>query len=482
MAAMASIPKSSGKLVRKAVSRWNAKCEEAVRERNRAFRRLKRTHNFQHLIDYKQAQAVVRRSIRQRKRTYWRDYCSSIGSTININDVWGMIKKMEGYRREWNYPILSDGEQLAISNLEKAEMMVKTMSKVHSSSNLSEEERRGREETRSLYTEIIQKKDKIEDKCNVPFTLRELRNALDKCKNSAPGKDEICYSMLRHLSETGIQKVLNVFNKVWEEEKIPAGWKEAVIVPIRKPGKDASNPANYRPIALTSHLGKLMERLVNGRIMHFIEERGVMTSCQSGFRKGRSSIDSVLCLEDEIRKAQVKKETVVAVFLDVEKAYDMLWVEGLLIKMHMLGIGGNMFNWMMDFLNNRSIQVKIGKETSRRCLVENGTPQGSVISPLLFNIMINDVFANVQPRIGRSLFADDGSLWKRGKNVKYTLKKVQEALTLVEDWGRKWGFRFSIEKTKVMFFTQKKIDESIKLELYGRNLERVKSLKFLGGV
>ncbi len=162
-----------------------------------------------------------------------------------------------------------------------------------------------------------------------------------------------------------------------------------------------------------------MERLVNGRIMHFIEERGVMTSCQSGFRKGRSTIDSVICLEDEIRKAQVKKETVVAVFLDVEKAYDMLWVEGLLIKMHMLGIGGNMFNWVMDFLNNRSIQVKIGKETSRRCLVENGTPQGSVISPLLFNIMINDILANVQPGIGRSLFADDGSQWKRGKNVKY---------------------------------------------------------------
>lgn len=134
---------------------------------------------------------------------------------------------------------------------------------------------------------------------------------------------KICHSMLRHLSDKGIQKVLNIF-KVWEEGKIPAGWKEAAIVPIRKPGKDASNPANYRPIALTSHLGKFMERLVNGRLMHFIEERGLMASCQSSFRKGRSIIDSIICLEDEIRKAQT---------------YDMLWVEGLLIKMHMLGIG-----------------------------------------------------------------------------------------------------------------------------------------------
>ena len=79
--------------------------------------------------------------------------------------------------------------------------------------------------------------------------------------------------------------------------------------------------------------------------------------------------------------------------------------------------------------------------------------------------MINDIFSNVEPGIGKSLFADDGSLWRRRKNVQYSLKKIQETLTLVEDWGKKWGFRFSIEKTKVMFFTRKKIDESLKLKM-----------------
>ena len=172
MAAMVSIPKSSGKLVRKAVPWWNINCEEVVRERNRAFRRLKRTHHFQHLIDYKQAQAVVRRTIRQRKRAYWRVFISSIGSTTNINYIWGMVKKIVGNRREWSYPILSSGDQLAISNLEKAEMMVNTFSKVHSFNNLSDEEKRSRGETRSRYAEFIQKKDKSEDKYNIPFTLR----------------------------------------------------------------------------------------------------------------------------------------------------------------------------------------------------------------------------------------------------------------------------------------------------------------------
>ena len=101
-------------------------------------------------------------------------------------------------------------------------------------------------------------------------------------------------------------------------------------------------------------------RVSENRGINILNKRGVMANCQSGFRKGRCTIDSVICLEDEIRKAQVKTENVVAVFLDVEKSYGILWVEGLLIKMHMLEIGGNMFNWVMDFLNNRSIQAKIG--------------------------------------------------------------------------------------------------------------------------
>ena len=121
----------------------------------------------------------------------------------------------------------------------------------------------------------------------------------------------------------------------------------------------------------------------------------------------------------------------------------------------------------------------MGPEISKRIVVENGTPQGSVVSPLLFNIMINDIFSNVQPGIGRSLFADDSSLWKRGKNVKHIVKKLQESITQVEEWGKKWGLRFSMEKTKTMFFTRKKIDEEIKVRLYDKNVERVKSFKYL---
>ena len=122
----------------------------------------------------------------------------------------------------------------------------------------------------------------------------------------------------------------------------------------------------------------------------------MITNYQSGFRKGRNTMDAIMRLGTEVRKAQENKETVIAVFFDIEKAYDMMWKEGLMIKLHMMGVGGKTFNWIKDFLDGRTIQVRIGSEISNQFDVQNGTPQGSVISPLLFSIMINDIFVKFQ--------------------------------------------------------------------------------------
>lgn len=86
---------------------------------------------------------------------------------------------------------------------------------------------------------------------------------------------------------------------------------------------------------------------------------------------------------------------------------------------------------------------------SNQYTVENGTPQGSVVSPLLFIIMINNIFLKIPVDIGRSLFADDGALWKRGRNMDYVVGKVQGAVDKVVEWGKEWGCRFSVEKPKV---------------------------------
>lgn len=103
-----------------------------------------------------------------------------------------------------------------------------------------------------------------------------------------------------------------------------------------------------------------MERILTKRLDYYIEKNGLISPHQSGFRKGRGTMDSVLCLKSVIRKAQSNKENVIAVFIDIEKAYDILWKEGLLIKLNKLGLSGKLYNWVLDFMNRRTIEVKVG--------------------------------------------------------------------------------------------------------------------------
>ncbi len=117
--------------------------------------------------------------------------------------------------------------------------------------------------------------------------------AIKRAKHTSPGKDQVCYLMLKQLGKESLVKLFEVYNKIWTEGKLPSIWKEAVVIPIRKPGKDPTNPTSYRPIALTSNLCKIMERMIADRLTYVLEKRGLLANCQSGFRKGRSTIVKV---------------------------------------------------------------------------------------------------------------------------------------------------------------------------------------------
>ena len=166
---------------------------------------------------------------------------------------------MRGIRREWQYPVLKMGEEAAGSDEEKAEMIAKALTQIHSSDNLTGEGKRGREVTRSAYPGVLERREENNS------TMEEMKRAIMRSGLTSPGKDEICYVRLKHLGVLASMKLLGFYNKVWAVGKLPTGWKDAVIIPIRKPGKDPSNSKNYTPIALTSHIGKIMERIITER-------------------------------------------------------------------------------------------------------------------------------------------------------------------------------------------------------------------------
>ena len=268
---------------------------------------------------------------------------------------------------------------------------------------------------------------------------------------------------------------------MWETGKFPESWELATIIPIPKPGKDHTEPTNYRPIALTSCLCKTLERMINARLVWYLEINNLISPVQSGFRSERSTDDILVRLETFIRDAFVKKEHVVAVFFDLKKAYDTTWKYGILRDLHELGVKGRLANFLESFLAERSFQVRVGSTLSDTFRLSQGVPQGSILSTTLFNIKINSIMNCLDPKTDGSLYVDDFCMCYRSKSMRTIERHLQQCINRIEDWALHNGFKFSKSKTQCVHFCQlRKVHDDPELYLYGSLIPVVEDFKFLG--
>ena len=185
-------------------------------------------------------------------------------------------------------------------------------------------------------------------------------------------------------------------------------------------------------------------------------------------------------LADEVHKAINNKQFTLSVMIDLEKAFDLVWHQGLLYKMGTLGLRGNVLKFVEDFLKDRSIQVRVGAVMSSTYFLQNGTPQGSVLSPLLFIIMINDLPESTNG-VKLALLADDSSMWKSGPNVSALSRDVQRYLTETAKFFEEWGFKIAVNKTVAILFTRSKhIPTDVILKINDVTIKIEKTVKFLG--
>ena len=360
-----------------------------------------------------------------------------------------------------------------------AEELAKTLSKNSSSTNYN-----------STFTKIKQQSEKQnieftstqEENYNHPFTTAELENSISDLSFTAAGPDGVLNEILSHLPQNSKTLLLQIFNAIWKNGTFPDEWSKAIVIPVPKPGKNHQDASNYRPIALTSCICKLMEKLVNKRLIWYLEREEKLSRYQCGFRKTRSTLDHLVRLESFIREAFINKEHVTAVFFDLEKAFDTTWKHGILKDLHDLGLRGNLPEFIKNFLNHRSFQVKVGSQLSCSHEQEEGVPQGSVLSPILFEIKINSITKILKDNIDCSLYVDDFLICYRSKdNMDTTEQQLQHQLDKLENWANQNGFKFSPTKTKTVHFCLKtscvKIPE---LKIYNENIQSEKQARFLG--
>ena len=204
--------------------------------------------------------------------------------------------------------------------------------------------------------------------------MAELSTAISKLSSStAFGPDQIAYPLLKHLPEPAQLLLLSLFYRSWYCHTFPSCWKLTTIIPILKLGKPTFSPPSFRPISLTSCISKLFERLI---LSFHHESNHLLSTCQAGFRPGRSSFDQILTLSQSIWDGFQKKkppDRTILAFVDFSKAFDSVWHSALFHKLS-LKLPPCFVLWVRSFLSDRRAKVQVGGSHSRTFRIRRAIP------------------------------------------------------------------------------------------------------------
>ena len=283
---------------------------------------------------------------------------------------------------------------------------------------------------------------------NITVTDNEILSLIRGLNPSkAHGCDDVSARMITICGDSLVLPLTLIFNNILKTGIYPNSWKLANITPIHKKG-DKQLIQNYRPISLLSLFGKIFEKIIFNQLYNYLVTNNLITSNQSGFRPGDSTVNQLLHFVNDIHKSSDLYGSLEtrAVFLDISKAFDKVWHKGLIFKLKQNGISGPLLNVLTNYLSNRMQRVVVNGSQSNFLPIESGVPQGSVLGPLLFLVFINDLQKNIQSKI--KFFADDTMLFSTVHDPDISASDLNHDLQVISKWAFQWKLSFNPDPTK----------------------------------
>lgn len=321
-----------------------------------------------------------------------------------------------------------------------------------------------------------------------PITKEEIFGACQKLKNNkASAYDLIRNEMIKTAFPFLSSLLVRLFNNILSSGQFPAVWTDGIIIPVHKHG-DCLEPNNYRGITLSSCLGKLFCHVLNNRIQNYLESQSFLKPEQAGFRHNFRTSDHIFVLKTIVDKYVQNCKNgskLYACFIDLRKAFDTVWHEGLFFKLQKAGIDGNVYKLLKSMYTNAYSRVRCKHVLSNPIHMSKGVHQGNILSPILFNIFINDIgnrmYTNDAPllhdsKINHLLYADDLLLLSTSPHeLQYNIDRVSE-------FCRDWGLSINIDKSKIMLFSKsgRLKKETHPFIIGNKILEYVNQYKYLG--
>ena len=325
---------------------------------------------------------------------------------------------------------------------------------------------------------------------SIIISARKVRRVLRSLKtDKASGPDGIPPRFLKEFADELAPVLCRLFRLILISCTYPSSWKHALVQPVPKKG-DRSNPSNYRPIALTSAIAKVFETLLNSHFIKHLESNNLLSDHQYGFRKARSTGDLLSYLTHVWSSSLKNFGESFVVALDISKAFDRVWHKALLAKLPAYGFTPSFCKLISNFLSNRFISVVVDGATSASFPVSSGVPQGSVLSPTLFLLFINDLLHATASDVHS--FADDSNLHKsssfqcqpssnaRSQSRLAMSSTINSDLQSISEWGTRNLVKFNTSKTQLLTISLSNTPSNYPIIFEDSEIPSLNSVNILG--
>lgn len=450
---------------------------DTIRERNQVRRIWQRSHAPAHKQHMDTLTALIKRKIHAHKNTKWNTRLAS----FDPGDVsfWTLSKLLR--KPKTRMPNLEHNNSTQMTDADKAEAIAETFERVHEIDPHHTAE----------HLDIIQHANTI---LNTPHRIHkhELRDYLATPaevagiikrmpRRKAPGSDGIDPILIKNLSKKAVVQLTYIINGILKLQHWPAQWKEAIIVPVPKPGKDHSQPASYRPISLLSHISKVAERVILSRLVEHDNTHNITSDVQFGFRTQHNTTQQLSRVVTDIIVGFNQKNVTVMTLLDAKNAFDKVWHLGLVYKLHKYHFPIHLIKLIHSYLSTRTFRVRVGGALSAPRGVPAGVPQGSCLGPRLYTLYINDM--PTFTRTNTALYADDTAIYAKSFSAIVANKQTQIHINMLERYWDRWKLPINANKTETITFTRKYTNTKIfqPLKVYEHAIHPPKhTVKYLG--
>lgn len=446
--------------------------KDLISKRKYARQRFNRHHDPVDAKMCQDTQKLIKAKISELKNDNWSKKLKDC--TTRNNNVYQLIKSRRSLAKG---PSIDANNQKIYTDEQKANELANAFASAHVNPLASS----NKIFTRKVVCRVKSYLDTIRLH-NVPVirysSVKEIINLLKISKS--PGIDGINNRMLKNLSPKAIEFITNIFNLCMSVGYFPKTWKTAIVVAIPKPGKDHKLATSYRPISLLCSLSKILEKIINNQLREFIDISRILPDEQFGFRMGHSTNHQLVRVYKHIDTNLYNKNSVGIIALDILKAFDSVWHDGLTYKLIQNDCPGHLTCIIDSFIRNRTFIVKFGGSKSREHSIPFGVPQGSVLSPSLYNIYISDIPKDKDCVL--SLFADDTAISTSSRFFKTIKTRLTKYHAKIEKFFHKWKIKTNNSKTQAIFCTNRKSKQlpTEALTLNNCDIPWNNSIKYLG--